>query len=111
MPRLKQHLSDIVDSAKPAIQYCSTVSEEEFLEDIRLQDSVIRRIEIMGEAVRRIPQEERSAWPGLPWGAIMGMRNMMIHQYDDIDPLIVWETVKEDLPNLILQVENLLQKL
>jgi len=111
MPRLKQHLSDIVDSAKPAIQYCSTVSEEEFLEDIRLQDSVIRRIEIMGEAVRRIPQEERSAWPGLPWGAIMGMRNMMIHQYDDIDPLIVWETVKEDLPNLILQVENLLHKL
>ncbi|HLG30832.1 MAG TPA: HepT-like ribonuclease domain-containing protein, partial [Candidatus Brocadiales bacterium] len=74
------------------------------------QDAVIRRIEIVGEAARRISEETQNGFPGLPWNEIIGMRNVMIHEYDDVDLAIVWETVKNDLPPLIESLEDILKQ-
>ncbi len=111
MQRLRESLADVLASAKLAVEYCAAVNEAEFLEDLKLQDAVIRRIGIIGEAARRVPEADRASRPELPWKAMMGMRNVMIHQYDDVDPTIVWETVAEDLPRLIRSVESAIRQI
>ena len=84
-------------------------TKNEFLGDLQCQDAVIRRLEIMGEAARRISVETHEDHPDLPWSDLIGMRNIMIHEYDDVDLHIVWETVHCDLSPLIDAIENILQ--
>jgi uncharacterized protein with HEPN domain len=76
------------------------------LADTQCQDAVIRRIEIIGEAARRVSEDSREAHPQLPWQAMVGMRNVMIHDYDDIDLGVVWETLQNDLSPLVKQLEE-----
>lgn len=104
MERDRVYLLDILQAARLAVSYVAGVSEDEFLRDIQRQDSVIRRIEIIGEAARRISPATREAFPSIPWSDIVGMRNLMIHKYDDVDLRIVWQTVWHDLPELIAQL-------
>jgi uncharacterized protein with HEPN domain len=101
MQRDHAYLFDILESAKLAVSYVAGVSKDAFLLDTRCQDSVIRRIEIIGEASRRVSPQTRNAFPGIPWSEMVGMRNLMIHDYDDVDLEIVWDTVQSDLPRLI----------
>ncbi|MDD9994089.1 MAG: DUF86 domain-containing protein [Rhodospirillales bacterium] len=102
------HLVDIVKSAHRIRDYVSGTSRLDFLENTQLQDSVIRRLEIIGEAAGRVSPEFRDENPGIPWSKMKGMRNWMIHRYDDIDMDVVWETVERDIPGLIGQLESLL---
>ena len=104
MDRDAVHLLDIVDSARKITTYIEGVTRDDFLQDTRLQDSIVRRLEIIGEAAGRVSTEFRQKHPNIPWGAIRGMRNRMIHRYDDIDMDIVWETVQRDVPRLIVAV-------
>lgn len=101
-------LLDILDSAKTAADYVAGKTREEFLADRQCQDAVIRRLEIIGEAARRLSDETREAHPDLPWRELLGQRNILIHKYDDVDFAIVWETVQKDLPALIAYLEPLL---
>ena len=80
MSRDTEYLIDILEAAKLALAYVSGKSKDEFLEDTQCQDAVIRRLEIIGEAARRISDETRAKHPDLPWKAMMGMRNVMIHE-------------------------------
>lgn len=107
MPRDKVYLLDILEAAKLAAGYVSRKSLEQFLEDTQCQDAVIRRLEVIGEAARRISSETKAALPHLPWDAMTGMRNIMIHEYDDVDLGIVWETVQKDLPRLVVELQKL----
>ena len=86
----------------------SEKSPEDFLKDSQCQDAVIRRLEIIGEAARRISPETRARLPQLPWEAMIGMRNILIHEYDDVDLMIVWDTVQKDLPRLVANLENVI---
>ena len=88
--------------------YVSGTSREAFLGSTQLQDSVIRRLEIMGEAAGRVSLQFRDENPDIPWSKIRGMRNWVIHRYDDIDMDVVWDTVDKDIPRLIDQLERLI---
>ncbi len=105
MDRDVVHLLDILDSARKIRTYIEGAARDEFLCDTRLQDSVVRRLEIIGEAAGRVSTEFRQKHPDIPWAAIRGMRNRMVHRYDDIDMDIVWETVQRDIPHLIQMIE------
>ena len=107
MKRDQAYLFDIVESAQLAVSYVEQITKEEFLSDIKSQDSVIRRLEIIGEAARRISGQTLKAYPDLPWKEMIGMRNFLIHDYDDVDIHIVWKTAKKDLPDLIDQMKNI----
>jgi len=109
MQRDKEYLLDILESARLAVQYVEDKSEQEFLKDTQSQDAVIRRFEIIGEASRRISDETQSRCPDLPWVEMIGMRNIMIHEYDDIDLHIVWNTAKNDLQKLIEAISGILE--
>jgi len=108
MGRDQEYLLDMLEAAKLAVGYVSGVDREGFLQNTQLQDSVIRRLEVIGEAARRISIQTQEGKPSVPWKDMIGMRNRMIHNYDDIDLYIVWQTVQHDLPRLIALIEPLL---
>lgn len=107
MLRDPQYFLDILEAAKLAQSYVAGKAKEEFLQDTLCQDAVIRRLEIIGEAARRLSPAARTSLPELTWNAMIGMRNLLIHEYDDVDLSIVWDTVKIDLPALIKAIEPL----
>ena len=108
MDRDRAHLLDILEAAKLAVSYVGTQTEQEFLSGIQCQDSVIRRFEIIGEAAKRVSEPTRADYPDLPWSEMIGMRNLLIHEYDDVDMAIVWRTVRDELPPLVKQLEAVL---
>ena len=101
MSRDDTYLVDILESAKIALDYTFDKTWDEFYEDIQCQDAVVRRIEIIGEAARRVSQETRDKYPQIPWREMTSMRNLVIHEYDVVDINQVWDTVQNKLPPLI----------
>ena len=101
------YLSHIRDSCLRIESYLSGVGEKEFLETELIQDAVVRQIQVIGEAVKRISKELRNASPGIPWSDIAGMRDKLVHDYMGIDLEAVWETARTDIPTLRAQLEEL----
>ena len=101
MSRDDTYLVDILESAKIALDYVFDKSWDEFYEDIQCQDAVVRRIEIIGEAARRVSQETRDKHPQIPWREMTSMRNLVIHEYDVVDINQVWDTAQNKIPPLI----------
>ena len=108
MQRDREYLLDIIDACRLAIQYVQGKGLDDFLADTQCQDAVIRRLAIMGEAARRISEETREAHPEIPWYKMAGRRNVLIHEYDDIDLPLVWENVTKQLPTPLRSMEDLL---
>ena len=109
MQRDQAYFFDILDSAELAVKYLSGITYEEFLQNTSIQDSVIRRIEIIGEASGRVSSASKNKYDQLPWNEMKGMRNLLIHEYDEIDLKDVWNTVKNDLPELIKSIDKILK--
>lgn len=105
MQRDQGYLLDMLEAARLAVSYVQHMDKVGFLADVACQDAVIRRLEIIGEAARRVTAETRAAYPALPWTEMIGMRNILIHEYGDIDLSMVWETVRLDLPHIVSVLE------
>ena len=101
MQRDPQFLLDMLQSAELVARYTANCSKAQFLDDIQLQDSVIRRLLVLAEAAKRTPVETLEQFPGIAWREINGMRNRLVHEYDDIDLDIVWDVVQTEIPILI----------
>ncbi|MGB3310905.1 MAG: HepT-like ribonuclease domain-containing protein [Nodosilinea sp.] len=95
----------MLQSAELIVIYVGQCSKLEFLEDIQLQDSVIRRILVIAEAARRISEPTRQSLPQISWQEINGMRNRLVHGYDDINIDIVWNVVQSEIPPLIEELK------
>lgn len=104
------YLDDIVESCDMIAEYIDGSNKELFDNDQRLQDAVIRRLEIIGEAVKRLPNEFRIQNPSVEWKGATGMRDVLIHLYDEVDTSQVWTTITEVLPTFHKQVQALLEK-
>jgi len=94
-------ISDIVTFAWRALGYVDGVEHERFLADAGVQDQVIRCLEVIGEAARRTPDDERATHPRVPWVQMAGLRNRLAHEYDAVDMDSVWLTVTRDLPAIL----------
>jgi uncharacterized protein with HEPN domain len=108
MSRDNAYLRDVLDSARAIRRYLEGVSREQFEAAAEKQDAVIRRFEIMGEAARRLSPEAQRALPEIPWRLVTGMRNILIHDYDDVDVGTLWDTAQSDLAPLIARLERYL---
>jgi len=104
-------LLDIMDSVEKMEEYIKNVSENDFFDDLKTQDAVIRRIGIIGEAVKNLPVAFRKKHPDIPWKEIAGTRDVIIHDYSGVDTDLVWEIIKNDLPKLKNQIKELLESL
>ena len=107
MDRDTPYIGDIVGSARLVQAYLEGVTRDAFMRNGQLQDSVIRRLEIIGEAAGRVSASFRERHPTIPWSRMIGMRNRMIHTYDAVDLDIVWTTVQERIPELLALIEPL----
>ena len=102
-------LFDILDSIEKIKKYAKNVSEDDFFDNIQVQDAVVRRIEIIGEAVKGLPVSFRNKHTDIPWKKIDGTRDVLIHDYSGIDVDLVWKIIKNDIPKLKKQIKELLE--
>ncbi len=93
------------------IERFTAEGKSRFLQDDMVQDAVIRNFEIIGEAAKRLDEDYRSAHPDVPWSALAGLRDVLIHQYEGVDLERVWAIVENDLPSLKRAITELLPPL
>ncbi len=101
MSRDDAYLVDILESAKIALDYVFDKSWDQFYKDVQCQDAVVRRLEIIGEAARRVSPATQAKHPEIEWRGMTSMRNLVIHEYDVVDIGQVWDTARTKLPALI----------
>jgi len=106
MERDLQSLLDMLQSAQIVMSYINGRSRDELRIDLQLQDAMIRRLLIIGEASKRVSEATRQTLTTIPWVAINGMRNRLVHEYDEIDLDVVWDTAINSLPILILELKK-----
>lgn len=103
------YLRHIADAISRIERYVRNTSHDEFQANQLVQDGVIRQIEIIGEATKRLSKEIKEKHPSIEWKDIAGMRDKMIHDYLGVDIDAVWDTVKRDLPILKNEIENMIR--
>jgi uncharacterized protein with HEPN domain len=105
------YLDHILDCFQKISKYLAHCFYETFLEDEEKQDAVIRKIEVAGEATKQLGLSFRQQYPDIPWRAIAGMRDKLIHGYIDVDLDTVWETATTDIPALMPKIKAIADKL
>ena len=107
---IQVYLEDIVDSIEKIETYVKGFSFEDFSKNTERQDAVIRRLEVLGEAVKSIPAELRNQYATIPWKQIAGMRDILIHDYANVSLKRVWNVLTGELAPLKEAVQNMLNQ-
>ncbi len=106
MSRDISYLLDILLYAREIRAFMVGIDRDTFMLDRKTQYAVIRCFEVMGEAVKRVSDEIRERHPDIPWSSMAKMRDLLIHAYDRVDLDEIWDTVQNDIPNLIVALEK-----
>ena len=104
------YLEDILSAIAKVASFTAGMSREQFAEDAKTFDAVVRNLEIIGEAAKRLPEEIRSRSPQIEWRKVAGLRDILIHKYSAIDVDIIWDVVQNKLPTLRQQVREILEQ-
>ncbi len=105
------YIEDIIGAMDKAMNFVKNISYEEFIQDDKTAFAVVRALEIIGEAVKNIPDDIRKNYPEIPWKDMAGMRDKVIHEYFGVKLSIVWRAVKEEIPPLKPIFEKILRDL
>lgn len=100
-------IQDIIHSIDKISHYLETITLTKFRKNTLIQDAVVRNFEIIGEASKHIPIKIKNKYPDIPWKEMNGMRNVLIHEYFDMEEEIVWHTAKKHLPELMRLLKDM----
>ena len=104
------YLRHILDAITRIEEYTAGIEYEDFMQHHLIQDGVIRQIEIIGEATKRISDEIKKKHLGIPWKDMAGMRDKLIHDYLGVDMDALWDTVENDIPTLKSKLKDIIEK-
>lgn len=107
---LNDYLADILTAIIEVDQFIAGMTFDQFEEDRKTINAVIRSLEVLGEATKHIPVSFRNKHPDIPWSKMAGMRDVLIHDYMGVDLLTVWKVAKERLPEIKPLVEDLVSE-
>ena len=99
----------MLDHAREAVEMVAGKTQADLAQHRMLELALIRLVEIIGEAATRVGSEMKSSNPQVPWREIIGMRNRLTHGYDTVDLKVLWDTISEDLPPLIADLEKIIE--
>ena len=103
-------ITDILDCIARIERYTRGFAFEDFRADNKTVDSVLRNLEIIGEAARYVPQEIQTRYPQIPWKEMQAIRNIVIHEYHGVNLEIIWQTVQENLPPIVPLLQQILDQ-
>lgn len=101
-------LHHVLESIEAIEKYSEGFTEKQFLRSPVIQDAIIRRLEIIGEAAKNLPESFREKHSDIEWSKAMATRNIIVHDYVNVDLKIIWKTTKKSLPRFKKQIKNLL---
>ena len=104
-------IQDMIEAIDHTFDFVKNVTRDEFENNYEKQSAIIRQFEIIGEAATKISNQMKQDNREIEWKDIIGMRNKMIHDYFEINLVVVWDTVRDDLPKYKSQIEKILEKL
>lgn len=104
-------LIDLIDALDAILDFTSDIDYEQFLDDRKTRDAVYRNVTVTGEAANRLPEQFLLSHPEIEWQKIISTRNAIMHGYDEIDDQIVWNIIRNILPELKLKLNNLFSQL
>jgi uncharacterized protein with HEPN domain len=103
------YLKDILNAVESIETFMAGMDFEAFRTDDKTASAVIRKLEVIGEAVKQLPEEVRQRYPDIPWKQVAGMRDKLIHFYFGVEPALIWQTVNNRLPALKATIREMLE--
>jgi uncharacterized protein with HEPN domain len=100
------YIDHILQCINNILEYTKDLNKQEFSRNNLVQDAVIRNFEIIGEATKKVSNDYKQVYYEVPWKAMAGMRDKLIHDYIGVDIAVIWKTIKEDLPPLKKKLED-----
>lgn len=104
------YLEDILQAARRILDYTQGMDAASIAEDSRTFDAIVRNLIVIGEAAKRVPEDSRRRASGIEWRKLCGLRDVLVHDYQEIDVAIVWDIVRSRIPGIASTVERLLRE-
>jgi uncharacterized protein with HEPN domain len=108
---MRLYIQDILESIEAIEEYVQSTTEEQFYRNRQVQDAVLRRLEIIGEAVKNLDGDFINRYPEIPWKKVAGLRDVLIHEYFGVNLKRVWRVIKIDLVDLKLQISRIWEEI
>jgi uncharacterized protein with HEPN domain len=108
MPRDRESLIDITQAAQRILRFTEGISRADLETNEEKLSAILYQLTILGEATKRLSESLRNQHPDIPWKQMAGMRDIVTHHYDEVDPDIVWDIIQSDLPQLLNLIRPLL---
>jgi uncharacterized protein with HEPN domain len=103
-------IEDILEAVERIRRYTAGMTERDFIADDRTVDAVVRNLEIVGEAAKKVPPHVTERHPEIPWSRMSEMRNILVHEYHSVDPAIIFDSARHDMPPLVGPLRALLNE-
>jgi len=103
-------LRQMLDHAREAVALTAGKNQDDLLHERVLQLALVRLVEVIGEAAARVSENTQTKYRSIPWRDVISMRHKLIHGYDSVDIVVLWDTITDDLPKLIIELERACQQ-
>lgn len=104
---LRDYINDLIEACEDILSFTKGMSYSEFTDDRKTVNAVIRSLEVIGEATKKLPTSFKNNFPNIPWKQMAGMRNKLIHEYFGIDKQMVWQAIEKHIPYILPLIKEI----